>query len=82
VLLQRGPVAEVVVQRQAGVVDEDVERLDLLNHGESLRGVRHIKDQRCDARIRVGEGAPRAGVHPPGASPQRFLDQRLTDAFG
>ena len=46
VLLEHRPIAEVVVQRQAGIVDEDVERLDLLDRRQGLRGVRHVKGQR------------------------------------
>jgi hypothetical protein len=78
-LFERGPVAEVVVQRHAGVVDEDVERSDCSGRGLNLRGVGHVQGQRRDAGIRVGQRLARAGVDPLRAAPEGFADQRLPD---
>ena len=78
-LFERGTIAEVIVVRHAGVVDEDVERLDALDGCLNLRGVGHVQGQGRDAPIRVGQGLARTGVHPLRASPQGFLDQRLPD---
>ena len=77
---EHGPIAQVVVKRHAGVVDEDVERFDALDRRLDLRRVGHVQGQGRDARIRMGQGPAGAGVHPLRASPQCFLDQRLTDA--
>ena len=80
VLVECGTIAQVVVQRHAGVVDEDIERLDPGDSCLDLRRVGHVQGQRRDAPIRVGQGLARTGVHPPRASPQGLLDQRLPDA--
>jgi hypothetical protein len=40
---QRGRIAQVVVTEHAGVVDEDVERVDLLGGCLDLRGVGHVQ---------------------------------------
>jgi hypothetical protein len=80
VALEGGTVAEVGVEAQARVVDEDVEGLDALGGCPDLRGAGHVQCQRRDAPIRVGHGLPRAGVHLLGASAQRFLDERVPDA--
>src|SRR5216684_531432 len=79
-LLERGAIAEVVVKRDAGVVDEDVERLDSPGRGLNLRRAGHVQGQRRDAPVRVGQGLARTGIDPARASPQGFLDQRLPDA--
>jgi hypothetical protein len=72
--------AEVVVKRDAGVIDEDVERLEALNSRPSLHRVGHVQGQGRDAVIRVGRWLARTGIHPLRASPQGLLDQRLSDA--
>jgi len=56
VLFERRPLAEVVVERDARVVDEDVERLDALGRGPDLRRVSDIQVQGRDARVRVYAG--------------------------
>ena len=80
VLLEHGTIAQVVIERDAGVVDEDVERPDLLGRGLDLRRAGHVQDQGGDAPVRVGQGLPRARVHPAGASAEGFGDERLPDA--
>jgi hypothetical protein len=72
--------AEVVVQPQAGIVDEDVERLHVLDRRLNLPRVGHVLDQGRDAPISVGQGLPGTGVDPLSASPQGFLGQRSPDA--
>ncbi len=76
---ERGTIAQVIVKRQAGVIDEDIERFDSLDSSLSLRSVGHVQGQGRDAPIQVGQGLARAGIHPLRASPQGFLDQRLSD---
>ncbi len=76
---EHGTIAEVIKMPQAGVVHEDVERLDLPGRCLNLRRAGHVQGQRRDAPVRVGQGLARTGIHPPRASPQRFLDQRLSD---
>jgi hypothetical protein len=80
VFFDYGAIGQVIVKRQAGVIDEDVERLDALESCLNLRRVGHIHGQRCDASIRVAQGLACTGVHPLRASSQGFLDQRLPDA--
>jgi hypothetical protein len=79
VLFKRGTFAEVIEERQAGVVDEHVERLDTLDRCLSLRSVGHVQGQGRDPPILVHQRLARTGVRPLRASPQRLLDQRLSD---
>jgi len=51
---EHGPIAQVVVERHAGVIDEDVERVDFIDGSLDLRSVGHVQGQGCDAPIRVG----------------------------
>jgi hypothetical protein len=78
--LQHSTIAEVVVARDAGVVDQDIQRLDLLGSCLNLRRVGHVQGQRPGARVGVGQGLARAGKDPLGASAQGFGDQGLPDA--
>jgi hypothetical protein len=76
-----GTLAEVViVKRQAGIIDEDIERLDCLDSCLNLRRVGHVQGQGRDTPIPVGQGLARTRVHPLAASPHGPLDQRLPDA--
>jgi hypothetical protein len=77
--LDRGQITQVVVQRDAGVVDQDIERSDLPGRFPDLRRAGHIQDQRRDPVVGVGNGLARAGVHPPRAPAQGFLDQGPPD---
>ena len=72
-------IAEVGIEPDAGVVDEDVEGLDSLDCGTDLRRVGHVQVQRRHAPIGVGQRLTRSGVHTVRASPQSFLDQRLSN---
>jgi hypothetical protein len=75
---ERGTIAQVIVSRQASVIDEDIERFDSLDRSLNLRSVGHVQGQWRDALIPVGQRLARTGIHPLRASPQRFLDQRLS----
>ena len=48
---ERGTIAQVIVKRQAGVIDEDIERLDSLDSCLNLRRVGHVQGQGRDATI-------------------------------
>jgi hypothetical protein len=76
VLLDGGTIAQVIGERDAGVVDEDVERCDSFHGLLNLRCVGHVQDQGSDARIRVTQRLARRGIHPLRASPQGLLDER------
>jgi hypothetical protein len=78
-LFERPRIAQVVVERQTGVIDEDVDRFDSVDSFLNLRGVGHVHGQGRDAPIRVGHGPAHAGVYPLRASAQGFLDQRTSD---
>jgi hypothetical protein len=69
VALDRGTVAQVVVHRHAGVVDEDVQRVDDVDRSLNLVGVGDVESDRRDAPIGVVEGLAGAGVHLHRASP-------------
>src|SRR5205823_7184251 len=77
---ERGTIAQVVVERDAGVVDEDIERFDVLDGCLNLRRIGDVEGQRRDPRIRVNQGLPRTGIDPSGATEQGLLDERLADA--
>jgi hypothetical protein len=64
--------------RQLSAIDS-VERFDSLDSSLGLRSVGHVQGQGRDAPIQVGQRLARAGIHPLRASPQGFLDQRLSD---
>ncbi len=65
VLLENGAIAEVVVRRDAGVVDENVQRVDLLDGRPDLRGVGHVECEWRDPLVRVRERLPSTGVDAP-----------------
>jgi hypothetical protein len=79
VLFQHGAIAQIIVKRQAGVIDEDIERFDSLDSALNLRSVGYVKGQGRNAPIQVGQGLARTGIHPLRASAQGFLDQRLSN---
>jgi hypothetical protein len=80
VLLERRALAEVVVDRHAGVVDQHVERRDALDGGPDLLGVGDVQDERGDALVGMVQGLPGPGVDPPRASAQGLFDECLPDA--
>jgi hypothetical protein len=77
---QQDTIAEITVEIHAGVVDQDIERLDALDRRLNLRGVGPIEAQGCDALVGVGQGLASTDIHSCRTSPQGFLDQRLPDA--
>jgi hypothetical protein len=79
VLFERGTIAQPIGQRHAGVVDEDVERSDLLRSPLNLGRICDVQGQRRDALVGMNQRLARTGIHPRRASPQGFLDQRLPE---
>jgi hypothetical protein len=77
-LFEHGTITEIIVQRHAGVIDEDIEQLDVRDCFLNLGWVSHVQDQGRDAPIRVGEEATRACIHMFRAPPQRLVDQCLS----
>jgi hypothetical protein len=77
---EHGTIAQIVVQRDAGVVDEDIESFDLIGSCLDLGGAGHVKGQGRDAPAGVSQGLARAGIHPLRASGESLSDQRLPDA--
>src|SRR4029077_1793605 len=73
-------IAQIVVESDAGIVDENVERFNSLDSCLNLLGVSHVQGQGPDAPIYVGQGLARTGIYPPRTSPQGFLNQRLSNA--
>ena len=55
-LLERGNIAEVVAERHAGVIDEEIERLDALDCCLDLLCVGHVQGQGRDVLIGVNQG--------------------------
>ena len=80
VAFEHGTIAQVVVERDASVVDEDVERADYPGSFLDLRRAGHVQGQRGDALVWVGQRHTRAGIHPLRVPAKRFFDQRLADA--
>ena len=78
-LFERGAIAQVIVKRQASVIDEDIEIFDLLDSSLNVRSIGHVQCYGRDSPIHVGQRLTRTGIHPLRASPQSFLDQRLAD---
>lgn len=50
--------AEIIVDSDAGIIDEDVESPDLLDSFPNLRCIRHVQNQRRHALMRIGKGLP------------------------
>jgi hypothetical protein len=76
---ERGTIAQLSGQRHAGVVEEEIERSDLLRSPLNLRRICDVQGQRRNALIGVNQLPARTGIHPLRASPQGFLDQRLPE---
>ena len=72
--------AQIVVDGDAGVVDEDIERLDLRDSGLNLRRARHVQPDGGHACIDMVQRAASAGVDSAGSSCERFVDERPPDA--
>ena len=72
--------AQVVVDGDAGVVDEDIERLDLRDRGLNLRRVRHVQSHGGHAFIDMVQRAASAGVDSARSSCERLVDKRPPNA--
>ncbi len=59
VLFDGVEIAQIVIDGDAGIVDEDVERADLLDRAVDLRGVGHVQRQRRHALIGDLQRRPR-----------------------
>jgi hypothetical protein len=78
--LEHRPVAELIEDRHAGVVDEDVERVDLLDPGLDLRWVGDVECQRRDPALAAYVRLPRPGTHALRAPSQRLIHERPPEA--
>jgi hypothetical protein len=73
-------IAEIVVDRHAGVVDQDIEAFDRLGRPPNLGGVGHVEDQGRHPCVDERQFASRAGVDARGAPAQGLVHQRAADA--
>jgi hypothetical protein len=64
----------------AGIVDEDIERIDLVGSFPNLRGIGHVQRQAVHAFVGMHKGLARSGIHALRTSSQGFINQRPTDA--
>lgn len=71
-------VAEIAVDRDAGIVDEEVEALDLIDCPLDLGSVGHVQCQRYHALVDALQWSAGASIHPLGPSPERLFDERPT----
>ena len=72
-------IAQVVVNRDPGVVDEDVEAVDSLDCPVDLRSVGHIEREGRDAAVGNAKRAAASGKHPLRASSEGLVDERAAD---
>src|SRR5580765_2283198 len=73
-------VAQIVVDRDAGVVDENVERADGRRRLPDLGEIGDVERQRRDALVAKRHRASHRRVHTLGAASQRLVDERSADA--
>ena len=52
---ERGAVAQIVLERDAGIVDENIDRVDFLDSRPNLRGVCDVQLEERDAAVGVGK---------------------------
>jgi hypothetical protein len=82
VLFDHIEIAQIVVDGDAGIVDEDVEGVDLVDRPLDLRNAGHVQRQGRHAVVGVLQCAARSRIdsfRPPSKS---LIDERLTDAGG
>jgi hypothetical protein len=79
VLLEQGRVAQIVVNGDTGIIDEDVEAIDLGAGLLDLRSVGHIEPDRRHARVGGEWRAARSRMDTLRPASQCFGDQRLAD---
>src|SRR5262249_9210722 len=72
--------AQIVVDCDAGVVDEDIEGADLIDCPLDLRNTGHVQCQGRHAFVGVLQCAAGARVYPLRPPSKRLIDERPTDA--
>jgi hypothetical protein len=80
VLLERISVGQIVGERDAGVVDQNVKGLHLLDGRLDLCPVGHVEREGRDALIGDAHRLSRGGVHPLGTHREGFVNQRPSEA--
>src|SRR5207302_2701213 len=80
-LFERGTIAQVVVECQAGVVDEDIERFDFLHGRLNLRSVGYVQREGRHAAVSVLQfAASSTRVNPLRSASECLGDERSSDA--
>jgi hypothetical protein len=80
VLFDDVELAQVVIDGDAGVVDEHIERVELLDCCLNMCRVRHVQCHGRHAFIKMVQCAASAGIHSPRTSPERLVNKRSTNA--
>jgi hypothetical protein len=80
VLLDRVGIAQVVVDRDAGIIDQDIEGFDLTGRPLDLRSAGHVQRQGRHALVGVFESAARSRIDPLRPPSQCLIDERPADA--
>ena len=73
-------IAEVVVRRYAGVVDEEVEAVDRAGGALNVLGAGDVQLHGRNASVCMREWPARSRVHAPRSAAQRFVDECPADA--
>jgi hypothetical protein len=74
-------IARIVIDGDAGIVDEDVERADLFDRLLDLCGVSHVQRQRRHAFVgNLQCRAARSGIYALCSAADRFVDECAADA--
>src|SRR5215472_2012107 len=73
-------IGQIVVNRDAGIVNEDIERTDLLDCLLDLRSVGHVQGHGCHAFVGDLQWAASTRVNPLCPASKRFIHQRPPDA--
>ncbi|WP_291705387.1 hypothetical protein [Bradyrhizobium sp.] len=79
-LLDNFGIAEIVVDRDAGIVDEDVEASDRAGCARNLSRIGDIKHQRRHTLVGMLELAARSRLNLACSTPNRVINERPPDA--
>src|SRR5438445_4556643 len=80
-LFERGTIAQVVIKRQACVVNEDIERFDFLHGRLNLRSVGYVQREGRHAAVSVLQfAASSTRVNPLRSASECLGDERSSDA--
>jgi hypothetical protein len=79
-LLHRIEVAQIVIERDAGIVSEHVECADLTRHRLDLRNVGHVERDGSHPCVRVFDCSARSRIDSVRAESQYLIDERPADA--